>query len=62
MIGREKIVWLQGSLEFINILPPSGPLVLSKIFLYSSPVLIRQPLLQWKSGLIRGVSSLEGDN
>jgi hypothetical protein len=28
-------------------------------FLYSSPPLIRPLLLQWKSGLIRGVASLE---
>lgn len=29
---------------------------------YSSPLLIRPPLLQWKNRLIRGVDFIEGDN
>ena len=29
-------------------------------FLYSSPLLIRSSLLQWKNGLIRGVAHLDG--
>jgi len=36
--------------------------MLIHVVLHSNPTLTRPPILQWKSGLIRQVSSLKGDN